>query len=107
MKEYIDKEDAIRAIGQFKKGFRHMKERCAINGCMLEIMALPLAADVVERKHGEWAVDKEDLEQNSALKRIHCTNCKKRPYFDREKRVFVLTAFCPHCGADMRKKEDT
>ena len=55
-----------------------------------------------ERKRGEWAIDKEDLEWGNALKRRYCTNCKKRPLFDNEERVFILTDFCPHCGADMR-----
>ena len=55
-------------------------------------------------KRGEWAIDQEDLEWGNALKRRHCTNCKKRPFFDKEERVFVLTDFCPYCGADMREE---
>lgn len=56
------------------------------------------AAPVV---YGRWETDKEDIEWGNSLKRKHCTNCGKRPHFDKEKRVFVLADFCHHCGAKM------
>lgn len=52
-------------------------------------------------RHGRWATDKEDIEWGNSLKRKHCTNCGKRPHFDKEKGEFVLTNYCPHCGAKM------
>lgn len=52
-------------------------------------------------RHGEWATDKEDIEWGNSLKRKHCTNCGKRPHFDKEEREFILTNYCPHCGAKM------
>lgn len=97
MKEYIDKEDAIRAIGQFKKGFRHMKERCAINGCMLEIMALPLAADVVERKRGEWVEVKAKNFYGCIITAYECTNCKKHSVG--QIAITMKSDFCPNCGS--------
>lgn len=51
--------------------------------------------------HGRWETDKEDIEWGNSLKRKHCTNCNKRPHFDKEKREFVLSNFCHHCGAKM------
>ena len=60
----------------------------------------------VVREKGEWATDKEDAYWGNSLKRKYCTRCKKRPHFDRETRKFILTDFCPNCGADMRKGED-
>ena len=57
--------------------------------------------DAVEVVHGRWETDKEDMEWGNSLKRKHCTNCGKRPHFDKEKREFVLSDFCPHCGAKM------
>ena len=59
-------------------------------------------ADVVEVKHGRWETDKEDIEWGNALKRKYCANCKKRPHFDKEERKFILTNYCPNCGAKMR-----
>lgn len=52
-------------------------------------------------RHGKWATDKEDIEWGNSLKRKHCTNCGKRPHFDKEEREFILTNYCPHCGAKM------
>lgn len=52
-------------------------------------------------RHGHWATDKEDIEWGNSLKRKYCTNCGKRPHFDKEEREFVLTNYCPHCGAKM------
>ena len=57
--------------------------------------------DAVEVVHGRWETDKEDIEWGNSLKRKHCTNCGKRPHFDKEKREFVLSDFCPNCGAKM------
>lgn len=61
-----------------------------------------IANGVVVREKGEWATDKEDAYWGNSLKRKYCTRCKKRPHFDRETRKFILTDFCPNCGADMR-----
>lgn len=52
-------------------------------------------------RHGQWATDAEDIEWGNSLKRKYCTNCGKRPHFDKEEREFVLTNYCPHCGAKM------
>lgn len=52
-------------------------------------------------RHGRWATDEEDIKWGNSLKRKHCTNCGKRPHFDKEKWEFVLTNYCPHCGAKM------
>jgi ribosomal protein S27AE len=59
-----------------------------------------------EQKHGRWETDKEDVEWGNSLKRKHCTNCGKRPHFDKEKREFVLSDFCPNCGAKMDEEKE-
>ena len=61
-----------------------------------------LANGVTISEQGEWETDKEDIEWGNALKRKHCSKCGKRPHFDKEKREFVLSDFCPHCGAPMK-----
>ena len=60
---------------------------------------------VTIREQGEWATDTEDIEWGNSLKKKHCTSCGKRPHFDKEKREFILSDFCPHCGAEMKKVE--
>ena len=57
--------------------------------------------DVAEVKYGEWATNEEDIKWGNALKRKHCSVCQKRPLFDKEKKEFILTKFCPNCGAKM------
>lgn len=52
-------------------------------------------------RHGRWETDEEDIKWGNSLKRKYCTNCGKRPHFDKEKREFVLSDYCPHCGAKM------
>lgn len=64
-----------------------------------------LAHGVTIREQGEWATDTEDIEWGNSLKKKHCTSCGKRPHFDKEKREFILSDFCPHCGAEMKKVE--
>lgn len=62
--------------------------------------------DVEPVRHGRWETDREDIEWGNSLKRKHCTNCGSRPHFDKEKREFVLTNYCPNCGAKMDAKEN-
>ena len=66
-----------------------------------DLIDLCPAADVAEAKHGYWATDEEDIKWGNALKRKHCSVCQKRPLFDKGEREFVLTKFCPKCGAKM------
>ena len=53
------------------------------------------------RPHGKWETDKEDIEWGNHLKKKHCTNCGSRPHYDKEKGIFILTAYCHNCGATM------
>ena len=59
------------------------------------------AADVVHGVHGKWETDKEDIEWGNSMKKKYCSVCGKRPWYDRTDREFVLTPFCPNCGAKM------
>ena len=59
------------------------------------------AVDVAPVKHGRWETDKEDIEWGNSLKRKHCTNCGKRPHYDKEKKEFILSDYCPNCGTKM------
>lgn len=52
------------------------------------------AADVVERKGGEWIWDDEGY---------HCSECFFRAYGNALECMDGTYAYCPNCGADMRK----
>lgn len=82
----------------------HLEFHCSDEKATALLKAARLYDEGVELepvRHGRWATDEEDIEWGNSLKRKHCTNCGKRPHFDKEKREFVLTNYCPHCGAKM------
>ena len=64
------------------------------------------AVDVVPVRHGRWIADKEDVEWGNDLIRYRCSECKERPYFDKDKYKFVLSPYCPFCGTKMDESED-
>lgn len=103
MAEYIERAALIEA-------FYKDAERCGdpeipwdLSAIETEIEDAP-AADVAPVVHGRWETDREDIEWGNHLKRKHCTNCGKRPHFDKEKREFILSDYCPNCGAKMEDK---
>ena len=62
---------------------------------------------VVVREKGEWATEEEVVYRyGSFIKRKYCTGCNESPKFDRETGKYILTKFCPNCGADMRRREN-
>ena len=102
-KEYIEREAVLRhkrkmSSADFGGEFWDEAVLCE------EILKIP-KADVAEIKRGQWETDKEDIEWGNALKRKYCSNCKKRPHFDKEERKFILTNYCPNCGAKMNDEK--
>lgn len=91
-KEYIEREAAINACYD---GFADCRDDCADN-----IRNLP-AADVVPARHGQWVPDKKDVEWGNYLIHYRCSECKERPHFDKDKYKFILSPYCPNCGARM------
>lgn len=63
--------------------------------------------DAVEVVHGHWETDKEDIAWGNPLKKKRCTNCGKRPHFDKVKWEFILSDYCPNCGAKMDGERKT
>ena len=53
-------------------------------------------------KTGEWVDNTGALDSRRQYK---CSECEKPPILNNNW-VFVLTNFCPNCGAKMIKKED-
>lgn len=106
MKEYIEKTEAVeRALYTpiMSSGAVCEKDRDAWTDGAIDaqeqiaksIGEIP-AADVVERKRGEWVSRTVDREVTSYIK-TECGNCN----FEGE----LWYNFCPNCGADMRKTE--
>lgn len=91
VKEYIEREKALeitkRTSGDYATAFSMIRQ-------------LP-AADVAEVVHGEWATNPDDIYWGNPIKRKYCTVCKNEPHFDREECEFILTDYCPNCGAKM------
>lgn len=93
-KEYIEKGTVIDTLcGHFIPNRHKYIE---------EIRALP-AADVQPVRRGEWKAEKEDVEWGCSTVRYRCSHCGRLPHFDKESFKFLLSDFCPKCGADMRE----
>ena len=97
--------DASKLLDKFQFRLPNTDETSLIvNDCVAiarkAIMEEP-TVDAVPVVHGRWETDKEDIRWGNSLKRKHCSNCGKRPHFDKEQRVFILADFCHHCGAKM------
>ena len=61
----------------------------------------------VVREKCEWATEEDVVYRyGSFIKRRYCTGCGESPKFNRETGKYILTKFCPNCGADMRKGEN-
>lgn len=96
MKEYIDKAVLLNMIDtDFDLGYGEI----LVDPCVfVELVENATAADVVERKRGEWIASGlfEDIAKCSVCGAKHFTmDCVS---------AYKLN-FCPHCGADMRHKE--
>lgn len=116
MAEYIDKSDTETVFREVRKRlFAKKKDYVAIEFLIRDQMlsaaegiihAMP-AADVVERKRGEW----EDVVSDDNEFLIHaCSVCGHGYHmpFDFKGNIYFHN-FCPNCGADMRDtpKEET
>ena len=109
MAKYIDAEVLIDLLYEFEpeNWTNSDRELQAENDFELfrSLVEAEPAADVKKVKHGYWATDEEDIKWGNSLKRKYCSVCKTRPYFDKDERKFILTAYCSHCGAKMDGKE--
>lgn len=69
------------------------------------IVMSKISAAVAPVVHGQWETNPDDIYWGNTVKRKYCTACKKEPHFDREKREFILTDYCPNRGAKMDEEE--
>ena len=103
MKEYIDLAEA-KSKAVYMHGFGQAKFVSVAN------LEKCKAADVVERKHGEW---EDEYGGAFANPRYRCSVCKEKALYRHEQdclggwhEVQALTDFCPNCGADMRGEKN-
>ena len=85
MKEYIDKEALLEIVGKMPLSWEYGKAVSDI----YDIIKDNPAADVVERKRGEW------IQPCAGSSQTECSLCGTLSSYGR-------SAFCPKCGADMR-----
>lgn len=110
MTDYIKREDVINVIRQMGTLIPH--QNGLDYGDPMQGLIIPLdaiyeinsisTADVRENVRGKWIADDEDLEWGNPLIRYRCSKCKERPLFDNKEYEFILTKFCPYCGAEMK-----
>lgn len=108
MPEYIERDLALKALGvvvahanAVAGDSEIMQKVCSIlEDCASIVADLP-AADVEPVIHAKWETDPEDIAWGNFIKRKFCTNCRKRPSFDKDKFEFILPPRCPNCGARM------
>ena len=79
---------------------------CFIEDVETAIDQAPTIDPETLRPVGVWAIEGEDIIWGNSLKRRYCTNCCERPHFDKEKRKFILTPYCPNCGARMKGENE-
>ena len=95
MKEYIERGKVLALIECSLPDTDDLA--LAINGALgitaVNVRKIP-AADVVERKRGEWVM-KETIIRSPYAKNAYCSECLEETSFHHN--------FCPNCGADMRE----
>ena len=101
MKEYIEREALFKKVLEERRFVFQMEDllnhelvvRTVYNDFAEFVNSIP-AADVVERKRGEWI-----LRHVGHGHYWECSECHKNPC------IYVTkdTNFCPNCGADMRE----
>ena len=95
MAEYITKESALKALGQIRKGFRDMDEKCVIDSCILEVMSI-YPSDVVEVKRGRWINERMLIGGFAEKWGCDCSICGET--FEEP---LWKPNYCPNCGARM------
>lgn len=92
--EYIKREDALNVIR--KSPISNMGTRLF---CIDAIADIP-AADVVERKHGEWIKADEGFDGSWV-----CSECMEE-YVSVDADFIDYAHYCPNCGAQMEREDN-
>lgn len=62
-------------------------------------------ADVQEIKHGKWIKDIREQRDDGEIYDYCCSECCELAAEDDYDNHAVLSAYCPHCGAKMDRKD--
>ena len=92
MREYITKQDAIKAITELpdtRNGFSGTYDKA----CIISTIEGVSSVDVVERRRGHWIRVPMACYGGGTITEYHCTLC--------EVNQIATSSFCPNCGADM------
>ena len=99
MDEYIKRKALLKLLEErreflFKENGDYDHYSNGFDEAVDKVENFPIAADVAERKRGEWVENKRGF--------LECTECK----FERIGIPLVHRLnFCPNCGADMRERK--
>ena len=108
---YLDIDKTIKAFEE-----QHGSESALLNGYnadwILSFIESQHTADVQEVRHGHWILLREseitgfnpEFAGRDPIGDYQCSNCKEVAIFDCNDE-FVLSRYCPHCGAKMDAKE--
>lgn len=100
MDDYIRREDASNWLKQYGQDVLHGKYKFSLMYIWKNLMDLP-SADVVPVEYGEWIGVPEIW--GSFDSRYYCSKCGNDAIINSHER-YVLSDFCPHCGAIMDNK---
>ncbi len=70
------------------------------NDAISKVLSIP-PADVKQVVHAEWLEEKSTFAFGNFIRR-YCSKCRKPPCYDKETHKFVLSDYCPNCGAEMK-----
>ena len=74
---------------------------CDIDKVLLELEEAD-DADVVEVKHGEWKIKRDDYDCEYMM----CSCCKEEFYPADDDTVDTTPKYCPNCGAKMDERKE-
>ena len=104
MDEYI-KREALKEVVANLRWSNHLNKEATLNLMDRAIDNLP-AADVVERKRGEWIGEADGYADGELVYDVwYCSECN-HCIDDGTDDPTMLPNFCPNCGADMRGEKN-
>lgn len=109
MAKYIDKHEAYTLLKDLEAAYIYPPVREAYEKAARRIDQMK-AADVQPVKRGRWlnnhAIWIEQPEIEGYFVQAECSECGRWAHEMKPYTRFLEYEKCPHCGADMREKED-
>ena len=96
MKEYIEREDAVKKFDNYRRDCEEADDQIAADifaDCVSELMDIP-AADVAEVRHGRWIGEPAEIGGHIWME---CSECH---------RVRIVDDYCSACGARMGEEDE-